>query len=271
MITLLILIGLTFYQNLHTYHSDVIKYETANNYLTCSDLNDNCPKPTQKTLKDVKKEKNNVQSQKPQAKQNPKLSIPIEEINAALNGIKTPDIFAIKTEIAAFHEEGNRSNGIEMSAERDKHESVTDASGISLENLLTPAPHKETTDKLFAINPTAQYAPENEKIIEAKIQDFDKEMTENNPSVISTEEIRFTSDENQISIDQSSIEIINRMNQKYRNHKIRVSGFGIDENDAVNMTLMVLEVIDQGIILDEVRAVSDKNKRMVLIEVLNEI
>lgn len=275
MSTLLVLLGLTFYQNWHTYHSDIIKYEKTNSYLTCSEPNGECPKATQKTLKEAKAEKKITVNQLLKAGQKTKLSIPIEEINAALKGIKSPDSLTAKNE-AVLNTDGNKESQIEMSGnseiQKSKHEPKIDVSDTPLDKLLTPAPHAEiNTASPYAINPAAYYGPANEEIIEAKLHDIENGVAENSPSVISAEEIRFASDENQISIDQSSTEIINRINQKYRNHKIRVTGFGIDENDAITMTLIALEAIDQGLILEDVRAVSDKDKRMVLIEVLNEI
>jgi hypothetical protein len=272
MIMLLLLLGLTFYQNTHTFQSGVIKYETGRNYVSCSDSAGKCPEATKKTLKEIKEEKPDTGLLMPEAKQKPKISIPLEEINAALKGIKTHSTDMDQKVITAIDIDSDKSALNDDTGGNDKPEPKVETGDISLDKILIPVPKNlMTTDKPFAIAPSAYYEPEKEKILEAKLQDIENKITSNRPAVISAEEIRFTSDENGLSIDSSSLEIINRINRRYRDYKIRVTGFGMNENDAINMTLIALEKIDPGVILEDVRAVSDKDKRMVLIEVLNEI
>jgi hypothetical protein len=272
MIMLLLLLGIMFYQNTHTYQSDVIKYETGRNYVMCSDSAGQCPEVTKKTLKEVKREKSDTAIPASEANEKPKMTIPLGEINAALKGIKTHDFDTTQGVITTFNNDSKQNIPNEETIGIDKPGPQVEAGNISLDKILIPATKKEiATDKPFAIDPAAYYESENEKILEVKLQEMENITTLNSPDVISAEEIRFISDENEISIDSSSMEIINRINRKYRDHRIRVTGFGMDENEAINITLMALEQIDQSLTLDDVKAVSDKEKRMVLIEVLNEI
>ena len=230
MIMLLLLLGLTFYQNTHTYQSDVIKYETGKNYVMCNDSAGKCPEATEKTLKQAINKKSDTEITVSEAKQKPKIAIPIEEINSALKSIKTNNLDTNQGVITTFDNEGNKNILNEETDGSDKPELQIEAGNISLDKILIPAHEKAiTTDKPFAIDPAAYYDPVNDKILEAKLQEVENKTTANSPPVIiSAEEIRFTSDENAVSIDRSSMEIINRINQKFRNHKIRVTGFGTE-------------------------------------------
>jgi hypothetical protein len=272
MIMLLLLLGIMFYQNTHTYQSDVIKYETGSNYVMCSDSAGQCPEATKKTLKEVKREKSDKAIPASETNGKPKMTIPLGEINAALKGIKTHDFDTNQGVVTVLDNPSDKNIPIEDTGSIGNPEPQVEAGNISLDKILIPAPKKAiTTEKPFAIDPAAYYESVNEKSLEAKLQEIENKTTSNSPGVISAEEIRFISDDNELRIDSSSMEIINRINRKYRDHKIRVTGFGMDENDAINMTLMTLEKIDLSLTLEDVKAVSDKEKRMVLIEVLNEI
>jgi hypothetical protein len=228
MIMLLLLLGIMFYQNTHTYQSDVIKYETGRNYVMCSDSAGQCPEATKKTLKEVKNEKSDTKTPVAEANRKPKISIPLEEINAALAGIKTHSPDTNQGVISTFNNDSDENMLNEDTVGIDKPESRMETGNISLDKILIPAPRQViTADRPFAIDPTAYYESENEKILEAKLQEMENKTTLNSPAVISAEEIRFISDENELSIDSSSMEIINRINRKYRDHKIRVTGFGM--------------------------------------------
>ena len=77
--------------------------------------------------------------------------------------------------------------------------------------------------------------------------------------------------ENEIYPDVSGMEQIKQINEKYKNQRIRVTGYGLDEKEAVTLVMQVLEQIDESILIEDISTISDKEKRYVLVEVLNEI
>ncbi len=286
MIALMIILGLMFYQNTHVYQSDIIKYETGRNYVSCNDADKKCPEVTAKALKDISETKGGVQSRKPES--HSRISLPIEEINSTLNKIRDQENNTDKSAGVSFIQAGLKvmGDGKEKDREPDKKEepvlsdmkdnskdNVTVNSRNPLEKILVPAEKSSVgSDKPFAIKPHAYYAPENEEILIAQLEDEGNEgKLDNGLNVMETKEIHFNFNENEIYPDVSGMEQIKQINEKYKNQRIRVTGYGLDEKEAVTLVMQALEQIDESIVIEDISTNSDKEKRYVLVEVLNEI
>jgi len=286
MIALMIVLGLMFYQNTHVYQSDIIEYENGRNYVTCNDAKQKCPEITVKSLKDVSDSKGGLQSKKTEPRS--RISLPIKEISSTLNKMRVQESSTDKIVGMSFIHAGVKGWGDEKdkAKETDKKEAprlsdvkdnskddVNDYSRIPLEKIFVPAERSSTvSEKPFAINPHAYYAPENEEMLMAELEDEGKEeRMDNGLKVIESREIHFNFSENETYPDVSGMEQIKQINEKYKDHIIRVTGFGMDENEAVTVVMQVLEHIDESILIEDVSTISDKEKRYVLVEVLNEI
>jgi len=286
MIALMIILGLMFYQNTHVYQSDIIKYETGRNYVVCNDADQKCPEVTAKSLKNISETKVGLQSKKTES--HSRISLPIEEINSTLNKIRDQENNRDKNAGTSFIQAGLKGMGDEKDKDREhdnkeepvlsdmkdnSKDNVNVDSRIPFEKILVPAENASVlSDKPFAIKPHAYYASENEEILMANLADEEKEeRMDNTMEVIETREIHFNFNENEIYPDVSGMEQIKQINEKYKNQRIRVTGYGLDENEAVTLVMQVLEQIDESILMEDVSTISDKEKRYVLVEVLNEI
>lgn len=285
MIALMIVLGLMFYQNTHVYKSDIIKYENGRNYVACNDADQKCPEVSVKSLKDISETKVGLQPKKPEPQS--RISLPIEEINSTLNKIRDQRSNRDNKLGMSFIQAGLKGVGDEKDKDRepDKKEEpglsdmennskdIATVYSIPLEKILIPAETPSVLlDKPFAIKPHAYYKPENEEILMARLEDEGKEeRMDNAMGAIETKEIHFNFNENEIYPDVSGMEQIKQINEKYKNQRIRVTGYGLDENEAVTLVMQVLEQIDESILIEDVSTISDKEKRYVSIEVLNEI
>lgn len=246
MITALLLLSLTFYQNAYTYDSDIVWFETEKNYVLCRDSFESpCPSETDKTLKKI-------------------------------TGEETGSL--TKSEITGAKSESHRKITLPIIEDMKNHRFVQKDSG-PIEKTTIPANSKgheplplkrikQVSDSPFAIKPHGYYDPEKSNEFLSKLEE-DKPL-EKTTQVISSAEVNFMIDEQGLYISSADRQMLEAMGERYHGHLLRFQGYGLDKDEAEWMILSVMEVLVPEEI-EEIQTYRDENQRLVIVEVLNEI
>lgn len=244
MITALLLLSLTIYQNAYTYDSDIVHFETGKTYVLCQDSFESpCPSETDKTIK-------RTAGKNTTSHENTKITRVIPESHRK---ITLPIIEDMKR-----HKLVQKNN-----ASFEENSSPMD---FKTHNPLPPK--KKASNSPFAIEPSGYYDPGKKDEFFSKLEE--DESLEKTMQVISSAEVKFMIDEQGLYIGSSDRKMLEAMRERYRGYILQFQGYGLDEDEAQSMILSVMEVLKPGEI-QEIQTYRDEEKRLVIVEVLNEI
>ncbi len=248
MIPALIILSLAFYQNTYTYESGLIQFETGKTYVLCQDsFETSCHPVTDKTLKKPESKETMTNGKADVTKQ-------METANAKPESHRKITLPIIE-DMKKFQPEQKEV----VSLMKDSIRTVS--------VIKTPS-KKKASGSPFAIEPNGYYEPD-------KMDDFMSRIKEDEPSdkeqqVVSRAEVHFMIDDQGLYIGSSDRQTLEALRERYKGHLLRFKGYGLDEDEAQWMILSVMEVLTPGEI-EEIQTYRDKNKKLVIVEVLNEI
>jgi hypothetical protein len=242
MITTLLILSLTFYQNTYAYESGIVRFETGKTYVLCQDpFEMPCPHATDKTLKKR------------------------ESKETASYG---------KMEMTSVKPVTHRKITLPIIEDMKKHKFLRkDAASMKINSIpIDSAAHsplkKNVSNSPFAIEPQGYYEPDKQEEFLARLEE--EETLEKKMQIISRAEVHFMIDDQGLYIGSADTQMLEVMRERYRGHLMRFEGYGLDEDEAQWMILSVMEVLGPGEI-EEVQTYQDEDKRLVIIEVLDEI
>jgi hypothetical protein len=255
MIVFLLIMGLTIYQDNHTYESDIIKYQTDKNYILCESPSESCPKATEKLIKQ--------RYEGTETKQKTKINLPLHIKNvfpAAENEvekIEPVDDMTERGEKAARNTKPGDDKGIE---------------NMSIDEIIRPVGEDYIVDPEmpFAIKPTGFYDPAHEGVLMAKLLE-QEDASGADRNIIEKLEVHFINDDEGLFPVTSHAEKLINIGEKHRDNSFRITGYGLDEDEAKFLVISVVEILGENLFIEDVRAISDENKRIVIVEVLDEI
>lgn len=246
MITAILILSLAFYQSPYTYESGIVQFESGKTYVLCKDSFERpCPHITDKTLKkrlskETASDRNmEMTGNKPESHR--KITLPIIEDMKKHKFVQKNDV--------SFEKKPVR-----------KDSAVHDHSPLKKKKIVSSSP--------YAIEPQGHYDPDKQEEFLAKLEG--QVTKEKKLQVISRAEVHFMIDDQGLYIGSADMRMLEAMRERYRGHILRFEGHGLDEDEAQWMILSVMEVLESGEI-EEIQTYRDEDKRLVIIEVFNEI